>query len=427
MKKTTALYAAILLAVAGCIVLAACTKDRGFSIMKIYTPVYKSSADVRAAIKAGSPEAIEAAGKMFLWGNYILLNEVNKGIHIIDNSNPKAPVNKAFINIPGNLDIAVKGNTLYADCYADLLVIDITSLQNVQCKTFFHNTFPDRQYILNNLIPDGQVIVDWNVRDTTMDVAVTQNQGIWKNHEYYTRITGTFPGGILYAASNSQSSGPKSSTGVGGSTSRFAIINNYLYTVGSYQLSSFNIANAAAPVQAGTGNTSVNAQTIFALNNKLFIGGTNGISIFNVDNASAPTLDGGFGHFCSNDPVIADDSIAYVTLHTGNFCNDNIDELDVLDISNIQQPQMIHAYPLAGPNGLSKDGNLLFICDGASALKVFDAAKPGDIKLLHTVAVNHPFDVICYNKVAFVSTSDGIYQYDYSDVNNIKLLSKITL
>lgn len=426
MKKSTAFAAALLPAIACSIILAACTKDRGFSVVKIYTPVYKPAAEVRAAIKTGSPEAITNAGKLFLWGNYMLLNEVNKGIHIIDNSNPKAPVNKAFISIPGNLDIMVKGNTLYADCYNDLLVIDVANMQNVQCKTFFHNTFPDRQYVLNSMVPDGQIIVDWKVRDTTMDIAVTQNQGIWKDREYYTRVV--FPGlNDFYAAQSNLSANAQLSNGIAGSASRFTVLNNYLYTVGSSQLSAFNITNPANPVLAGTSSTGVAAQTIFALNNKLFVGGSNGISIFSVDDASTPVEEGMFGHFCCSDPVIADDSIAYVTLHTGNACNANIDELDVLDVTNIQQPQLIKTYPLAGPEGLSKDGNLLFICDGASSLKIFDAAKATDIKLLHTINISHPFDVICYNKIAFVATADGIYQYDYSDINNIKLLSKITL
>ena len=62
-----------------------------------------------------------------MYGNYIFLNEVNKGVHIIDNSNPAKPSIKAFINIPGNVDIAVKGSTLYADLFADLVVVDISN------------------------------------------------------------------------------------------------------------------------------------------------------------------------------------------------------------------------------------------------------------------------------------------------------------
>ena len=49
---------------------------------------------------------------------------------MIDNTNPASPQNIAFIDIPGNLDIAIKGNIMYADNYADLLTIDISDMQN---------------------------------------------------------------------------------------------------------------------------------------------------------------------------------------------------------------------------------------------------------------------------------------------------------
>lgn len=81
-------------------------------------------------------------GKVFVLGNYIFLNEIDKGVHIIDNKNPSAPVNKYFVAIPGNLDLAVKGNTLYADSYRDLLTLDISDPDNVQVKKTIENIFP---------------------------------------------------------------------------------------------------------------------------------------------------------------------------------------------------------------------------------------------------------------------------------------------
>ncbi len=410
-------------------VIVACTKDSGFITMRIYTPVYKSTASVRAAVKAGSPEAIHAAGKMFLAGNYILLNEVNKGIHIIDNSNPASPVNKAFIPIPGNLDITVKGNTLYADSYTDLLVIDISNMQSIQCKTYIANLFPDRSYVLGSPMPNGQIVIDWTERDTTVRMEVAQGQGIWKNSEYYYFPGGVwqdFPSGLNTADySNSQSS-TKSSSNIAGSESRFAIINNYLYTVSTGTLSSIDISNPFAPKLAGYQGAGVNGESIFTLNNKLFIGGSTGISVFSVDNASAPESEGGFGHFCSNDPVIADGNIAYVTLSANNRCQGDVDELDVLDVSNMQAIKLIKTYPLSGPKGLSKDGNTLFICDGAQ-VKVFNAANSNNITLQQTIKVNSAYDVICYNKIAYVSAAGGLYQFDYHDLTNIKQLSKIAL
>jgi hypothetical protein len=111
-----------------CLVLTAlflngCIKD---TVKRSYTytmfqPVFKTTAEVRANIKSNPSESIQQPGKLFIQGHYIFLNEVDKGIHVIDNSNPAQPRNVAFIDIPGNVDLAVKGNTLYADLYTDLI------------------------------------------------------------------------------------------------------------------------------------------------------------------------------------------------------------------------------------------------------------------------------------------------------------------
>ena len=39
----------------------------------------------------------------------------------------------------------------------------------------------------------------------------------------------------------------------------------------------------------------------------------------------------------------------------------------------------------------------------------------------------HSYDVIPFRNVAIVVGSDGLYQYDYSDPKNLKLLSKIAV
>src|SRR5215217_1295943 len=74
-----------------------------------YQPIYKPIEEVRANVKSNAAQPVERPGKLFIRGNYIFLNEIDKGIHVIDNSDPSQPKNISFINIPGNMDIAVKG------------------------------------------------------------------------------------------------------------------------------------------------------------------------------------------------------------------------------------------------------------------------------------------------------------------------------
>lgn len=129
----------LLLVIAG-LFLTGCSKDKTKDENKctysyrIYTPVYKSKAQVRASIKTTAPKNVSNPGKLFIRGSYIFLNEVNRGIHIIDNANPSLPKNIGFIEIPGNVDMAVKGSTLYADLYTDLVTLDISNPLQVVVK-----------------------------------------------------------------------------------------------------------------------------------------------------------------------------------------------------------------------------------------------------------------------------------------------------
>ncbi|HXL56939.1 MAG TPA: hypothetical protein VN958_11810, partial [Chitinophagaceae bacterium] len=145
--------------------LLSCTKDKNDSNTRtytIYSPVYKSKTGVLASINGVSTTAIEHAGKLYIKDNFIYLNEVNKGIHIIDNSNPAHPVQIAFLSIPGNLDIAVKGNILYADMYNDLLALDITDPHHVKITHTINNFLTGRTYV-NGYVAnsDQQVAVEW--------------------------------------------------------------------------------------------------------------------------------------------------------------------------------------------------------------------------------------------------------------------------
>ena len=147
--------------------------------------------------------------------------------------------------------------------------------------------------------------------------------------------------------------------------------------------------------------------------------------IFDVTNEYNPTKIGTFTHLKSCDPVIADDDHAYVTLRSGVACSNGSNQLDVLDISLLTSPTLVKSYPLTNPRGLSKDGNTLFICDGAEGIKVYDATDVKNVKLITQVKGFESNDVIAYNGVAIVVAKEGLRQYDYSNLNHLRLLSTI--
>jgi hypothetical protein len=116
-----------------------CLKDDCRRTYTLYQPIYKSLTQVRADMKSTTPAALENTGKLNVFGSYIFLNEVGKGIHVIDNSNPASPRNISFINIPNNVDLAIKGSYLYADSYSDIIVFDISNPANVTPVRFMDN------------------------------------------------------------------------------------------------------------------------------------------------------------------------------------------------------------------------------------------------------------------------------------------------
>jgi hypothetical protein len=147
--------------------------------------------------------------------------------------------------------------------------------------------------------------------------------------------------------------------------------------------------------------------------------------IFDITTPASPVKQSEFVHARACDPVIADDNYAYITLKSGTNCGPTADELQIVDVQNIQSPSLVKTYPLTGPKGLSKDNNLLFICDGTAGLRVYDASNVLNLQLRKTVIDMEAYDVITWNNRAMVVAKDGLYQYDYSDINNIHLLSKI--
>jgi hypothetical protein len=416
------------LAAACCLIIAmsSCLKDnftRTYQY-KMYRPVYKTSDEVKANIKNATPQPITSSGKMYILGNYIYLSELGKGIHVINNSNPAKPVNESYINIPGCEDMAASGNTLYADCFTDMMVIDITDPKNVSLKNTVNNIFPDRRYVLGYQIDSGKVIAEWIEKDTTITQKVELGR-MNDNVVFFDAAACANCSFLNYAYSSS--GGQKATAGVGGSMARFAIQNQFLYTVTTTKLNVLGINQPENPEWKNTVDLGWGIETIFPFKDKLFIGSNTGMQIMSVANPAEPVKAGLFTHATVCDPVIADDHNAYVTLRDGTSCRGFTNQLDVLDVNNIFAPSLLKSYPFTNPHGLSKDGNWLFVCDGRDGLKVLDATKPTEIKLKQTISMADTYDVICLNGLAIVTAKDGLYQYDYRDINNIKLLSKIAL
>jgi hypothetical protein len=395
---------------------------------KANVPVVMGFDEFRSAVKKTAPKELDTPGKIYFKDNYIFVNEFQEGIHVIDNANPAAPQILNFIEIPGNIDIVVRGNILYADSYIDLVAIDISDPANPVEVDRYENAFPnvlppmeDYTYPVYGLDFSKGVVVGWETRDVTEVVERENNYGFAKEV--------SFDDSGVPSIGQNEVSFDRSSVGIGGSMAKFTLIGDNLFAMHNNTLKQFNVSeipgiNAGPEVAIG-----YQVETLFPHGTKLFMGTTTGMVVYDVSNPSIPQFVSVFNHINSCDPVVIEGNYAYVTLRSGTQCNGFTNQLDVVDISSLANPFLVKSYPMFNPHGLGIDNHILFICDGDAGLKVYDATDPMEIhmnQLAHFADIK-TFDIIPYNGIAMMIGSDGLYQYDYTNLDSLKLLSHLPI
>lgn len=217
-----------------------------------------------------------------------------------------------------------------------------------------------------------------------------------------------------------------SETGQGGSLARFTILNNYLYTVDQSNLNVYSIINPENPTQVNTVNIGFDIETLFNYKEYLYIGSRNGMYIYGVQNPEIPNYLSDVQHFTACDPVIANETHAFVTLHSNTVCGNNINVLEIYDVTNIFEPVLISSRNLTQPKGLVLFHNYLIVCD--DEVKIFDITNPENAVLVNSVNRN-TFDVIVRGNLMILIGESGLYQFqlDQTNIQNIEPLSTIPI
>lgn len=389
-----------------------------------YEPVFTTSEEVRAAFGFKESQPIVAPGKIYYKEGILFINEAGKGIHVINNRNKKFPQPLGFINIPGNFELAAKGNILFADSYVDLLAIDISDYNNFKILKRVEDIFPHYNSFSYYVTEDNVILTDW--KETKMVESV--NSDCETGFPEFVLSEGRV--GFAMAMDNAVNTVTSSGkAGMGGSMARFTISSNHLYSVDQNNLQVINIANLSDPVPGNKIEIGWGIETIFPYEDKLFVGAQNGMHIFDNSNPDNPVLASTYAHVNSCDPVVVQNDIAYVTLRSGSECQGFTNQLDVLNVENIKNPELIISHPMENPHGLAIDGENLFIAEGKYGLKRFDASnilKINERLMAHMQEV-HAFDVIAIDNVIMLIGEDGFYQYDYSNPDKFELLSMIPI
>lgn len=405
MKKTL-LLALVLILVFGC----DSNENKDYDYYNVARPILMSKSELRTSVEILGPQNILDEGKIYTYNNYIFINDNNLGVHIIDNTVPSSPQAIAFIKIPGNKDISIKNNYLFADSFVDLVVFDISNIGNIDEINRLQDVFNIYDYN----IPDNADIVEFDDFDFFEDIVVGWDV-VLERREVFSQDD-IF---VLDGASNAAEMG---NVGVGGSLARFQIVDDYLYTVGEYELSIFDISNLNVPTFDSSMYAGWNIETMFYSDDYLYLGGTNGMYIYGIENRTQPTYISEFVHWEGCDPVVVDGDYAYLTLRSGNLCGQQESVLEVIDVSDKANPTLVAQYIMENPYGLGFRNNSLFVCDGTAGLKIFDKSNPSSLELIENFADVQGKDVIPLENTLLLIGDDILYQYEYTE-SSVNLIS----
>lgn len=390
-------------------------------IYMVNEPVFMSADEFRASVHVTDiPRPIETRGKMCFYNGYLYISEPEVGFHIIDNRNPSNPQSVGFVELLGNVDLTIRNNMLYADAYVDLVWFDLSNPAKPEYVNRLEEVFTYAIPCIDNEFNPDYIMCE--ARQKGKEIIVG-----WKTAKRTETITSYRGDYDMVASPESSNSSGGMTNSANGSMSRFGLYDNYLYCVLQNHLTVFDISGAEPKKAIQDIYVGMSVETIFPYKNYLFMGTPMGMTIYSVENPLAPERMSTIWHVYGCDPVVVEDDIAYVTVHSGNLCGQNNNELIIYDVSDVKSPRHIVSYGMKRPKGLGIDEGTLFLCD--DGLQIFKVGDPQQLmanRLVHYSGMDG-YDVIPFGKVLMMIAEDGLHQYDYSDLSNITKLSKLAV
>lgn len=139
-----------------------------------YSPILMTREQLNSSVRFEAPQKMSNPGKIYLKGSALYIVEKFKGIHVVNNSDRANPQKIGFIQVPGCVDLAIKGSNLYVDNAVDLVTIDISRISELKVTERISNVFPelvppDIEYVPSMYSkdnrPDGTVIIAWLLKE----------------------------------------------------------------------------------------------------------------------------------------------------------------------------------------------------------------------------------------------------------------------
>ncbi len=384
-----------------------------------FEPIFKTAAEINEDIAFVEDRTLENPGKFYYYQNLILINERGEGVHIVDNSDLTAPVKLGFIAIEGNEDISLSDHYIYADTWQNIIIIDIEDIRKPEVVNVI-NGVKDQFWE----VEPGRFLVGYEEVEHVETFSCEDYQGpvFTINDRLFIDVAGGAD-----VMNDLRAAGPESS-GQAGSLTRMALFNDHFYYINNHTMHIFDVGDLSKPDKLNEVFMEWGVETIFPYRNNLFIGANNGMHIFDNSVPSDPVYLSTFAHANACDPVVVQDDLAYVTLRNGNECENFINQLDVVDVSDLLRPQLLASYPMHNPHGLSVRGDVLYLCEADQGLKVFDIEEPEEIDKNQ---IGHVEDIFAYDVISVNANlllligADGFYQFDTEKPSDPEILSSI--
>ncbi len=407
--------------------LTGCEQDRCTRVEEYiaYEPVFMRIDEMRVPANYVAAKSLTVPGKIFYYKGYLLINEMHMGVHVIDNRQPENPVNLGFIEIPGNLDMAVHNDILYTDSYLDLVAIDIKNPEAPVEVSRVNDVFMS----FYSFTADIGYLVEY--RPTNVRRTIDCNDNNWGNVFWMEGdVMMRMDGAELGIGSFNSNTSISSSVVTGGSMARFTVADHYLYTIDGGEVKVFDVEQTL-PVLKNKITMQWGIETLFPMAGSLFVGSNSGLLIYDISNPELPEYRSTFSHATACDPVVVSGNTAYVTLRDGNQCQGFVNQLDVIDVSDLWNPDLIRTYPMDNPHGLSVIEESLYLCEGQFGLKTFNVSDPNNIgeRLRDHVTGFEAYDVIVLppGDHVMVVGKNGLYQFDATNISDLKQLSVISI
>lgn len=136
-----------------------------------FKPVYVSTEQSAIAFLPARP--LSHPGKIYLYRNYLLVNEQGAGVHVFDNGDPSDPKPLGFLSVPGNRDLAVRSNVLYVDHLGDLVALEVSDwaspkeISRIRQAHWVTDVPPPGERYFECVDPSRGVVVDWQLTTLT--------------------------------------------------------------------------------------------------------------------------------------------------------------------------------------------------------------------------------------------------------------------